>query len=53
VIFDFKGSKMMEEKYLLKEGLNQLEISVFGLSPGIYQFQSGGDEPLSFRFVKH
>lgn len=52
-VYDMSGVKILEGAFTLNKGLNSISLSVAGLQPGTYQLLSPGNQPLSFRFVKH
>jgi hypothetical protein len=52
-IYNFGGAKISEGRFQLRQGLNNIQVPVQNLPPGIYQLFSAGSQPLSFRFVKH
>jgi hypothetical protein len=52
-IYNLSGQKVNEGQFKLKTGINNVEIPVHNLSPGIYQLFSAGSQSLSIRFVKN
>jgi hypothetical protein len=52
-VYDINGRTVLAGSFDLKPGSNSFTIPVANFSHGIYQFLSSGNQPISFRFVKH